>query len=226
MARRTFIAATVLSVSALGLTACGSDADPVASGTCAYSEDGSATPATLPPTQPSVSGTVNVSAVTTAGDLNLTLDADGSPCTVNSWVSLASQGFFADMSCHRLTLSGIFVLQCGDPEGSGQGGPGYEFADELTTAKAQAEGTPWGSTKTTVYPAGTVAMANAGADTNGSQFFLVYDDSELPPAYTVFGSMDADTVTTVREIAAEGTTDGSTDGTPAAEVTFSNVTVK
>ena len=91
-------------------------------------------------------------------------------------MSLAEQGYFDDTTCHRLTTQGIFVLQCGDPTATGGGGPGYSFEDELDGAEK--------------YPAGTIAMANAGPDTNGSQFFLVYEDTELPPSYTTFGTID------------------------------------
>ncbi len=100
-------------------------------------------------------------------------------------------GFYDDTQCHRLVdMGGIFVLQCGDPTGTGTGGPGYRFADET-----RPEDT---------YPAGTVAMANAGPNTNGSQFFLVYEDSVLPPNYTVLGRMDAESTGVVARIAAEG----------------------
>src|SRR5690606_21777336 len=113
---------------------------------------------TTPPAEPTASGTVPATIRTSAGDLAVSLDADAAPCTVNSFLSLAQQGYFDETPCHRLTTSGIFVLQCGDPTGTGTGGPGYEFPDELTGSET--------------YPAGTLAMANAGPDTNGSQFFV------------------------------------------------------
>ena len=105
-------------------------------------------------------------------------------------MSLAEQGYFDDTTCHRLTTKGIFVLQCGDPTATGSGGPGYSFEDELD-----------GSEK---YPAGTIAMANAGPDTNGSQFFLVYEDTELPPSYTTFGTIDDAGLDVVEEVADAG----------------------
>ena len=122
--------------------------------------------------------------------IGLTLDRVRTPCTTNSFVSLAAQGYFDNTSCHRLVDSGIFVLQCGDPTGTGSGGPGYQFADELTGEET--------------YGAGTLAMANAGANTNGSQFFIVYADSQLPPSYTVFGSIDAAGIQAIRAIAKKG----------------------
>ena len=96
------------------------------------------------------------------------------------------QGYFEGTRCHRLTTEGIFVLQCGDPSATGMGGPGYSFADELSGTEQ--------------YSAGTVAMANAGPNTNGSQFFIVFQDSMLPPAYTVFGHLDAASLKVVQKI--------------------------
>ncbi|WP_457033598.1 peptidylprolyl isomerase [Kitasatospora sp. P5_F3] len=112
---------------------------------------------------------------TSCGEVTITLDAAKAPHTVNSFAYLASEQYFDHVKCHRLTTEGIYVLQCGDPAGTGSGGPGYQFADENLT----------GAT----YPAGTVAMANAGPGTNGSQFFLVYKDTQLPPSYTPFGKI-------------------------------------
>ncbi len=121
----------------------------------------------------------------------LTLDRAKAPCAVNSFVSLAEQGYFDGISCHRLSDSGgLFMLQCGDPTGSGSGGPGYTFPDELNDI--------------TGYPAGTLAMANAGPNTNGSQFFIVYQDSQLSPAYTVFGTIDQAGLDVIKGIAAQG----------------------
>ncbi|QEV98699.1 peptidylprolyl isomerase [Microbacterium caowuchunii] len=183
-----------------------------ASGTCSYIVGGpSAREVTPPPAEPTRSGTVAATLATSAGDIPLTLDADSAPCTVGSFVGLSEQGYFTDTTCHRLTTSGIFVLQCGDPSANGRGGPGYSYADELDGSET--------------YPAGTVAMANAGPDTNGSQFFLVYEDSELPPAYTVFGTMDAAGLAVVREIAAAGAEGGAADGPPATPVTITGVAI-
>ncbi len=148
---------------------------------------------------------------TSAGAIGITLDADRTPCTVGSFVSLAQQGYYDDTPCHRLTTSGIYVLQCGDPSGTGRGGPGYSYADELDGSET--------------YPAGTVAMANAGPDTNGSQFFLVYEDTQLPPSYTVFGQMDAAGLAVVQQIAAAGAEGGAPDGPPATPVTITGVTL-
>ncbi|MEI3847917.1 MULTISPECIES: peptidylprolyl isomerase [Microbacterium] len=190
----------------------GASAEPTTpAGTCVYGAAGpAAKDATTPPAEPTASGTVPATIRTSAGDLAVSLDADAAPCTVNSFLSLAQQGYFDDTPCHRLTTSGIFVLQCGDPTGKGTGGPGYEFPDELTGSET--------------YPAGTLAMANAGPDTNGSQFFVVYADTQLAPSYTVFGSLDAASVEVVKAIAAKGTDTGAGDGEPKEPVTIAGVT--
>ncbi|WP_030240729.1 peptidylprolyl isomerase [Streptomyces sp. NRRL S-350] len=152
---------------------------------------------------------------TNCGKVTIALDAAKAPHTVNSFAFLAGQQYFDHTKCHRLTTDGIFVLQCGDPTASatvpgGTGGPGYKFADENLT----------GAT----YPAGTVAMANSGPGTNGSQFFLVYKDTQLPPSYTPFGKITGG-LDVVQKIAAAGTLEGSPDGHPMADVTFNSATV-
>jgi peptidyl-prolyl cis-trans isomerase B (cyclophilin B) len=113
------------------------------------------------------------------------------------------------------------VLQCGDPSGTGGGGPGYKFANEYPTNQ-YPKGDP-ALQKPVLYPRGTLAMANAGPDTNGSQFFLVYKDSQLPPNYTVFGSIDAQGLATLDKIAEAKVAGGGDDGAPATEVTVKSV---
>jgi peptidyl-prolyl cis-trans isomerase B (cyclophilin B) len=146
---------------------------------------------------------------TSCGKVTIALDAAKAPHTVNSFAFLSGEKYFDHTKCHRLTTEGIFVLQCGDPTGSGSGGPGYQFADENLT----------GAT----YPAGTVAMANAGAGTNGSQFFLVYKDTQLPPNYTPFGKVTAG-LDVVQNIAAGGVQGGGGDGAPVADIVLNSVT--
>ncbi len=184
-----------------------------ASGECSYTASGQPAVDVTPPAEGTErpTGTVEATLETSAGAIPMTLTGERTPCTVESFVSLAQQQYFSNTECHRLTTQGIFVLQCGDPTGTGRGGPGYRFDDEL-------DGTE-------TYPAGTVAMANAGPGTNGSQFFLVYADSKLPPNYTVFGSMSPEGLQVVKDIAAAGTAGGSPDGAPATPVTISAVTV-
>jgi peptidyl-prolyl cis-trans isomerase B (cyclophilin B) len=165
---------------------------------------------------------VSASMSTSQGNLGLQLDNAKSPCTVNSFASLAQQGFFNDTPCHRLTTSpGLAVLQCGDPTGQGTGGPGYQFENEYPTNQYQPDDPKL--QEPVKYPRGTLAMANAGPGTNGSQFFLVYKDSELPPNYTVFGTIDQTGLATLDKIAAAGTADGSPDGKPKDDVTIKSI---
>jgi cyclophilin family peptidyl-prolyl cis-trans isomerase len=163
--------------------------------------------------------------VTNQGTIGLSLANNESPCTVNSFVSLAQQGFFDNTSCHRLTTSqSLGVLQCGDPKNDGTGGPGYQFANEYPTDQY-----PPGDPKArqpVLYPRGTLAMANAGPGTNGSQFFLVYDDSELPPEYTVFGTIDDTGLAVLDKVAKGGVAGGGDDGTPVTGVTIQSVRVE
>jgi peptidyl-prolyl cis-trans isomerase B (cyclophilin B) len=155
-----------------------------------------------PTTDVPTSGTVTFTLAMTGGPVKITMDRSKTPCTVNSFASLAKQGYFDGTRCHRLADSGIFVLQCGDPTGTGSGGPGYTFADELTGKES--------------YKRGVVAMANAGPGTNGSQFFLVWDDStslDSQPNYTIFGQMDAASRDVVAQMAGEGQDGSNPDGT-------------
>lgn len=171
------------------------------------------------PTNPA---TVSVSMSTNQGNLGLILDNAKAPCTVNSFISLAQQGYFNDTPCHRLTAGGgLSVLQCGDPTGTGTGGPGYQFGNEYPTDQYRPDSPAL--TQSVVYPRGTLAMANAGPGTNGSQFFLVYQDSQLPPNYTAFGTIDATGLATLDKIAKGGIKDGGPDGQPATPVTVKSI---
>lgn len=158
---------------------------------------------------------------TDQGKIAIAMDAAKTPHTVNSFKSLADQHYFDKTKCHRLTTGGIFVLQCGDPQGTGTGGPGYTIPDENLGGLGKA-----GSDGTVTYPAGTVAMANTGQPgSGGSQFFLVYKDSKLPPSYTPFGTMDAAGLKAVNDVAKAGVTGGSTDGAPKKAVTIEKAAV-
>lgn len=150
---------------------------------------------------------------TNCGDIVIALDP-AAPATVASAVFLAGEGFYDATSCHRLTTSGIFVLQCGDPKGDGSGGPGYVLPDENLPPDGAAN-----------YPAGTVAMANAGPGTSGSQFFIVYEDTTLPGDYTIWGTV-TEGLDLVREIASAGVADGATDGAPVQPVLIESATVQ
>ncbi len=165
---------------------------------------------------------VSASMETNQGDIGLMLDNGKSPCTVNSFASLANQNFFKDTTCHRLTTSeSLSVLQCGDPTGQGTGGPGYQFPNEYPTDQYQPDDPKLN--EPVLYPRGTLAMANAGPGTNGSQFFLVYGDSMLPPNYTVFGTIDETGLATLDKIAAAGTADGGQDGKPKTDVKITSL---
>ncbi len=201
------------------LASCGGDASDEAIDTngtpaCDYVEDGSepAKDVSPPPAAATVDGDVQATIETSAGTLDATMDAAAAPCTVGNFVSLAEQGYFDATTCHRLTTEGIFVLQCGDPTASGMGGPGYTIPDEVDGEET--------------YPAGTLAMAKTSApDSGGSQFFVVYDDTQLPPEYTVFGTIDDTSLALVKKVAADGTAEGGPDGAPKTPVEIESVKV-
>ncbi|MEU8522036.1 peptidylprolyl isomerase [Streptomyces sp. NBC_01216] len=158
---------------------------------------------------------------TNQGEVSFAMDAAKTPRTVNSFKYLADKKYFDGTKCHRLTTEGIFVLQCGDPDGDGTGGPGYNIPDENLDALGKA-----GADGAVTYPAGTVAMANTGQPgTGGSQFFLVYKDTKLPPSYTPFGTIDAAGLKVVQEVAKGGVEGGATDGAPKKAVTIEKATV-
>jgi len=172
-----------------------------ASTTCTYTRTGSGA-ASLPPSKTNPTTQYTATMRTSQGDIVIKLLNSQAPCTVNSFVHLAEADFWDNTQCHRVSDGeGLYILQCGDPtakasetlscDGSvGSGGPGYQFNDENLT----------GAT----YDAGTVAMANAGPNTNGSQFFLVFQDSQLAPSYTPFGTITSG-LAVVRKVAKAGT---------------------
>jgi peptidyl-prolyl cis-trans isomerase B (cyclophilin B) len=165
---------------------------------------------------------VSISMVTDQGNVGLLLANNKSPCTVNSFVSLAQQKFFDNTKCHRLTASPTLgVLQCGDPAGDGSGGPGYQFANEYPSDQYKPDDPA--VRQPVVYPRGTLAMANRGPNTNGSQLFMVYKDSQLPPEYTVFGTIQQDGLDTLDKIAKGGVADADQDGPPVTKVTIQSV---
>ncbi|WP_305094883.1 peptidylprolyl isomerase [Prescottella sp. R16] len=192
---------------------------------CSYTPAGEPAKPNTPPRAEGIDttvATVSASMETNRGNIGLTLNNAESPCTVNSFVSLAQQGYFDGTTCHRLTTSdALKVLQCGDPSATGAGGPGYQFANEFPTDQYAADDIT--AQMPATYPRGTLAMANAGANTNGSQFFLVYGDSTLPPQYTVFGTIDETGLATLDAIAATGAEGGASDGKPAEAVDITSV---
>ncbi len=168
----------------------------------------------LPPTEGVEKEAVfDVTLTTNRGPIVFETLTSKAPCTVQNLRHLAHLAYFDDTPCHRLTTQGISVLQCGSPDGSPSGGPGYSFADE------NLEGA--------TYPRGTVAMANSGPATNGSQFFLVYEDSALPPNYTPFGKITQG-LDVLEEVAAAGSDEssGAGDGKPKLPVQITTLRVK
>ena len=191
---------------------------------------GRSTPSVLPSSSPTVTPTLPDPSVaesrawtgtitTNVGAIGITLDGAAAPQAVANFVSLARQGYFTSTPCHRLVTGGIKVLQCGDPTGTGTGGPGYSWGP-IENAPAN-----------NVYPAGTIAMARTSGDGSsmGSQFFLVYQDSTIPAdsagGYTVFGHITSG-LDVVQAVAAAGVTGGATDGAPATAVTIEGVEVQ
>ncbi len=176
-------------------------------GNCTYTK--SAQPAVkevlYPPITDVETTQIYVATLTTdQGPIEIELNTPDAPCTVNNFRSLLARHYYDNTPCHRLTTQGIYVLQCGDPSGKGTGGPGYTFADEnLKDAK---------------YPRATVAMANSGPGTNGSQFFLVYKDTQLDPNYTPFGTITKG-LDVLEKIAAGGSTPEG-DGKPKIATTI------
>jgi peptidyl-prolyl cis-trans isomerase B (cyclophilin B) len=151
--------------------------------------------------------------------IGLELYGDVAPQATANFIDLAQKGYFESLSCHRLTTAGIYVLQCGDPNGDGTGGPGYSFGP-IENAPADDN-----------YPAGTLAMARRGGDGSsmGSQFFIVYQDSMIPSdaagGYTIFGKITSG-LEAVQAIAETGTQDGGSDGAPLNPVYLSGISVE
>jgi peptidyl-prolyl cis-trans isomerase B (cyclophilin B) len=209
---------------------------------CTYTTSGVAAAAkkvSLPSATPNYKATYTASINTNLGPIDINLLNSKATCTVNSFVHLATAGYFNASQCHRVTdTSGLYVLQCGDPyakattkltcssaaNSPGTGGPGYEFESENLPTGASSAGT-------VTYKAGTVAMANSGSsDTNGSQFFLVYKDSTLGPDYTPFGTITSG-LDILQKVANAGTTCDYTsgesgDGAPKEKVVINSVTIK
>lgn len=178
-------------------------APPAAAGACQYIPDGQAArPVQAPDANPTRTGTVGLTLQTSQGAIPLTLDRAQAPCAVNAVVSLAQQGFYDDTPCPRLvTGQGLQVLQCGDPTGTGSGGPGYRYAEEPPSNLAPS---PQGQGAST-YSRGLVAMAKSSQPAStGSQFFLVYGDSALPPEYTVVGRIAPQGLAVLDRVAAGG----------------------
>jgi len=184
------------------------------------------------------SGTETMTITTNLGVITASLDVAKAPCAAASFAYLGGKNFFANTKCHRL-IPGASLLQCGDPSGTGTGGPKYTFANEYapdTPAPAPSNATPSPSASDdaeqaskVIYPAGSIATANHGADTNGSQFYIIYKDSPLPPDYTLFGRVVSG-LDLVKQVAAAGddgafANDPPGGGHPKKEITIQTLTV-
>ena len=150
---------------------------------------------------------------TNCGTIVVTTVGAKAPITVTQLATLARGGFFNNTLCHRLTTQGLYVLQCGDPTATGSGGPNFTFRDENLPAEGLNN-----------YPAGTVAMANSGPGTNGSQFFLVFADTTLGANYTIWGTITQG-LDIVKAIAKAGVKGGGADGAPNQPISINRVTV-
>ncbi|WP_370189433.1 peptidylprolyl isomerase [Aeromicrobium sp.] len=212
--RRT--AALLALTASVALSGCGGDdssgskddADGAAStGGCDWVRGGEAAKKVDPPAadaKPATSVVLTINGAEVPIELNTK-----APCAATSFTSLAEQGYYDDAPCSRVSDPAQVpygILQCGDPTGTGSGGPGYSFADELTGDES--------------CPAGSVAMANAGPDTNGSQFFLNFADSQFPPDYTLLGTMSPEGMTALKKVVSVGAEGGVGDGAPAEPVTI------
>jgi len=206
--------AAASSSSAAGSSTAGDGTD----GNCSYTKAPSGNPnlkdVGTPPSQVPTSGTTAVTMTTNFGAIPLSLDHAEAPCATGSFVYLAQKKFFDNTICHRETSgAGLKVLQCGDPSGTGSGGPSYEYKTHVTGKET--------------YKRGTIAMANSGQGFDGSQFFLVYGDSQLPPNYTVIGTISDAGLKVLDTIAANGNNgaNGQGDGAPKKKVTITSMTV-
>ena len=150
---------------------------------------------------------------TNCGNIVVTTVGAKAPITITQLATLARGGFFNNTLCHRLTTQGLYVLQCGDPTATGSGGPNFTFRDENLPVEGLNN-----------YPAGTVAMANSGPGTNGSQFFLVFADTTLGANYTIWGTITQG-LDIVKAIAKAGVKGGGADGAPNQPISINRVTV-
>lgn len=207
--RRLITSTAVIAILALPVLAgCGSSESTPAS-TSATTADTGAKTWSAPPAQTIDAGAAYTAALTTSeGNITIALDPKAAPKTVNNFVFLSKQGFYNGLTFHRVIPG--FVIQGGDPAGNGSGGPGYQFEDELPKAGA--------------YTLGSVAMANSGPNTNGSQFFIITGDQgvALPPNYSLFGTVTKgqDVAEKISNMAAAGTE------TPDPPVVIESVTIE
>lgn len=233
MLRINKVSLSLIVIAALTLTACGNTTTETSSSTPSPSEevtqpataneDGiTCTETKATPHDPKVIPTPTTvltkfpktfTLVTNCGDIVISAVGSKAPFTMTSIAALAKGGFYDNSLCHRLTTQGLFVLQCGDPTATGSGGPQFTYPDENLPQNVENN-----------YPEGTVAMANSGPNTNGSQFFLVYANTTLAPSYTIWGTITSG-LDIVKAIAKAGAVGGAPDGKPAKTIAISKVLV-
>lgn len=200
-----------------GASASGSSS--ASAGSCTYSDDQlvpqAARPVDKPPSKPAYSGKVDVTINTNRGPIGFVLDADNAPCAVNSVLSLAKQGYYDDSPCSRVAYQdpGFAILQCGDPTGTGAGGPGYVFDEEVTGNET--------------YGAGVIAMAKrTDPGSTGGQFFIMFAKTQLPAEYTVLGKVADAKGLAVIEAAAKVALKGkgnAYDGKPSGKIVVTSI---
>lgn len=218
---KTTSAAATSSATAAASTSTCTAASSVSAETAGYHACGSAAKSGvgIPTYSASAAKDYTVTLTTNHGDIVFTADGKNAPYTVESFVYLAEKGYYDNTKCHRLVWSsGLYMLQCGDPLGTGAGTPGYAFQDENLSSL--------GTGSSVTYKAGTVAMANAGPGTNGSQFFLVGKDSTLAPSYTPWGTITKglDVLQTIGTAGAQAA-DSSGNTAPKDATTIEKVTI-
>jgi peptidyl-prolyl cis-trans isomerase B (cyclophilin B) len=221
MSRFKKVSLIILTISAISLSGCGQSKEVSQAPT--LTEDGiSCTEATAvghepvqvaTPTKVLTEFPKEFTLITNCGNIVITTVGEKAPFAMTSIAALAKGGFYDDSLCHRLTTQGLFVLQCGDPTATGSGGPQFTFPDENFPENIENN-----------YPEGSVAMANSGPNTNGSQFFLVYANTTLAPSYTIWGTITSG-LDIVKAIAKAGAVDGAPDGKPAKSLEIQKVLV-
>jgi peptidyl-prolyl cis-trans isomerase B (cyclophilin B) len=233
MLRINKVSLSLVMIAALTLTACGNTTTETSSSTpspseevtqpapvnedgieCAETKAKAQEPKFIPtPTTVLTKFPKTFTLVTNCGDIVISTVGSKAPFTMTSIAALAKGGFYDNSLCHRLTTQGLFVLQCGDPTATGSGGPEFTYPDENLPQNVENN-----------YPEGTVAMANSGPNTNGSQFFLVYANTTLAPSYTIWGTITSG-LDIVKAIAKAGAVGGAPDGKPAKTIGISKVLV-
>jgi peptidyl-prolyl cis-trans isomerase B (cyclophilin B) len=209
--KKLIAAAVVVTITLVGLTPAQAAAKVKCTPTKAV---GHAEMKVKPAEKPSTKLPKTFTLTTNCGTIVITTVGNKAPWTLTEMSTLAKAGYFDGSLCHRLTTAGIYVLQCGDPTATGLGGPNFTYRDENLPATAENN-----------YPTGVVAMHNSGQDSNGSQFFIFYADSSLPPSYTIWGKVTKG-LEIVQMVAKSGVMDGKKDGSPKQKIGIEKVKVR